>query len=116
KTVREAVSERVNDEIMDNVRLPKFNTLQDKVNGLTILIHDVWSVDITLTQYQLIDRQYEGKLQITIIDHFGLDDNDVSQAEGKGFHYLAGFRSWYILQHYSAFAYRPFLTKIYLDV
>lgn len=49
----------------------------------------------------------------TLYDHFGLDQADVEK-----FGFEAGFRSWYVLQHYSEYnyAYKPFLTMMEFDV
>lgn len=30
----------------------------------------------------------------------------------KPFELISGFRSWYLLQHYKEYAYKPFITKM----
>lgn len=48
------------------------------------------------------------KLHFEIYDHFGLDAKDIT-----GFKELHnGFASWYILQHYGKYIYKPFITKL----
>lgn len=90
-----------------------FNTNSDKINGLTIAVNDVWAWTVEITQFLLNGKFYTGQYRVTMYDHFGLDEPDVDNSKIYGV--LAGFRSWFILQHYVGFAYRPFITKIALD-
>ena len=92
---------------------PVYNTIADKVNGLTICVDGLWGNKIEVTSYNLSGNTYTYTLHYTLYDHFGLDQNDVEK-----YGPLAGFRSWYVLQHYNEYngAYRPFLTMIEFDV
>lgn len=86
---------------------PMFNTWKDKMDGLTICINDTWAHNVEITDYQFDGVFFKGKVKITIYDHFGLDVRDVE----KIYVYLAGFRSWFVLQHYDFFdgKYLPFV-------
>ncbi len=97
----------------NNVYQPVYNTWLDKTNGLTICIDGLWGNKIEVISYSINDNSYSYTLRYTLYDHFGLDQADVEE-----YGYLDGFRSWYILQHYSGYnsAYRPFLTMIEFDV
>lgn len=97
----------------NNVYQPVYNTASDKINGLTICIDGLWGNKIEVTSYNISGNSYSYTLHYTLYDHFGLDQADVEK-----YGPLAGFRSWYVLQHYAAYdsAYKPFLTMIEFDV
>jgi len=42
-------------------------------------------------------------------DHFGLDNDDISNFK---FNHLNFFRIWFVLQRYSKFGFKPFMTNI----
>lgn len=100
-------------------RLPIFNTAWDKVEGLTIAINDVWAGRAEITKYDKFGKFYKGNIRVTLYDHFGLDYPDIgpdsTSGRTKPYGLLAGFRSWFVLQHYDKFAYKPFMTVIELD-
>ena len=58
--------------------------------------------------------EFSGTLRYNIYDHFGSDQPDME----KIFVNKAGFRAWFILQHYDQLnnEYKPFVTDIYIDV
>ncbi len=58
--------------------------------------------------------QFRGQLSYRIQDHFGLDRHDIDHGYEMRlpFELLEGFRSWYLLQHYPGYGYRPFITEI----
>ncbi len=86
---------------------PHFSTLKDTfAGGLTICINDVWAYEISIIEYEVNDTEFSGKFKVTLFDQFGLDKPDVDKKYG----YLAGFRSWFLLQHRRDF--KPFITKI----
>ncbi|MFK7784611.1 MAG: DUF3289 family protein [Crocinitomicaceae bacterium] len=86
---------------------PRFSTLTDTfAGGLTICINDVWAYEVSITEYEVDDKEFTGKFKITLFDQFGLDKPDVDKKYG----YLAGFRCWFLLQHRRN--YKPFITKI----
>jgi uncharacterized protein (TIGR03034 family) len=92
---------------------PVYNTASDIINGLTICVDGLWGNKIEVTSFNLSENTYTYTLHYTLYDHFGLDQNDVEK-----YGLLAGFRSWYVLQHYNEYngVYRPFLTMIEFDV
>ncbi len=90
-----------------------FNTSSDKIHGLTIAINDVWAWRVEILEYALQGKTYSGRYRVTMYDHFGLDEPDVDTSKIYG--NLEGFRAWFILQHYTRFAYKPFITKIPLE-
>ena len=66
----------------------------DILGGLTMAIHSCTENQIDLTSFRVnSDNTYSGNLRFTFKDNFGLDSSDLDQG------YLAGFRSWFILQH-----------------
>ena len=85
---------------------PKFNKLYDYFNGMKVTVDGIAAYIIYIDEYKLLSpNTYNAKLRIEIYDHYGLDKRDVEK-----FGYVAGFRSWYILQHVRG--YKPFLTKM----
>lgn len=89
---------------------PRFSTLSDTfAGGLTICMNDTWAYEVSITEYEVSGNSYSGKYKIILYDHFGLDQPDVE----KKYSWLAGFRSWYILQHRRNF--KPFITKVEFD-
>ena len=84
----------------------------DILGGLTMAIHSWTENQIDLTSFRVnSDNTYSGNLRFTFKDNFGLDSSDLDQG------YLAGFRSWFILQHYDMYngKYKPFKTVITAD-
>lgn len=73
----------------------------------------VWGNKIEVITYNISGNSYSYTLRYTLYDHFGLDQADVEE-----YGYFAGFRSWYVLQHYAEYneSYRPFLTLTEFDV
>ena len=96
-----------------NIYQPVYNSAFDKTNGLTICVDGLWGNKIEVTSYSISGNEYSCILHYTLYDHFGLDQADV-ETYGP----LAGFRSWYVLQHYSEYnsEYKPFLSIIEFDV
>ncbi|MCX7128050.1 DUF3289 family protein [Aeromonas sp.] len=100
-------------------RLPRFNNKLDIVSGLTIAINDTWAGEAKIVKYEKFGDFYKGVIKVTLYDHFGLDLPDVgpdpTTGEIKPYGALAGFRSWFILQHLDRFAYKPFITVMEMD-
>ena len=85
---------------------PKFNKPYDYFNGMKVTVDGIAAYIIYIDEYKLLSpNTYNAKLRIEIYDHYGLDKRDVEK-----FGYVAGFRSWYILQNIRG--YKPFLTKM----
>ena len=59
-------------------------------------------------------------LKFTLYDHFGLNKEDLFSPGWKNFlkQSLAGFRSWFFLQHYNRFdgRFKPFITEMTFTV
>lgn len=85
---------------------------KDTYGGLTMAIHGWTEVTVTLTNFNKTGNSYSGNLQFTFSDNFGLDESDIEE-----FGALAGFKSWYVLQHYDEYnhKYKPFKTKVTID-
>ncbi len=99
--------------------LLNFSSFWDKVSGLGITVHQVWSVKAELKNYShnSCTGLWSGTLQYTFYDHFGLDwDDIVKHGEDRIPQYHTGdfFKAWYILQHYRSA--KPFITEFYRNV
>lgn len=90
-------------------RLPKFNRLEDRANGLGITVHDTWATRITITSLVFSPTGWRASVHYCIQDHFGLDDADILNWEFRQWRF---FRLWFVLQRYSAMAHRPFITEM----
>ena len=94
-------------------RRPVFNTWADRFQGLTIALNDTWAYKVWITEYELkADGTYRGRMKITIYDHFGLDDDDVSFRRVA--RHISGFYHWFTLQRWRGFnrEFKPFITVI----
>ncbi len=90
-------------------RLPKFDRLEDRANGLGITVHDTWATYITITSVFFSATNWKALVHYRIQDHFGLDDDDIMNWEFRQWRF---FRLWFVLQRYSAMAHRPFITEM----
>lgn len=106
-TLLDAVTSYVN----QNSTLPKFNDY-DWLNGLGAAVHDVYAVQVTLTKLEFKGKELRGILSYKVQDHFGLDRPDV---DGKGFENLIPYRSWFLLQRYDKYGYKPFISEMSFD-
>ena len=114
-TARNRTNHPMVQKLRDNdIYEPVFDTLSDKINGLTICIDSLWGNKVEIISYKNSANGYEGILKFTLYDHFGLNEIDVVKYNKWGY----GFTSWYILQHYSGYAhsYKPFITLIEFEV
>jgi uncharacterized protein (TIGR03034 family) len=97
-----------------SLRPPTFGGLWNNFTGLTMAINDVWGARAELTEFNQFGSHYKGRVKFTLYDHFGLDTPDVGPDPDTGiikkYGLLAGFRSWFLLQHYDRFAYKPFVS------
>lgn len=90
-------------------RLPKFNRFQDNFNGMGITVHDVWAVHITIKYLKIQGARYHAQVHYKVQDHFGLDDSDILKSKFYNFRF---FRIWFVLQRYSQFGFKPFMTNM----
>lgn len=98
-----------------SMELLNFSSLSDKIGGLGITIHQVWSAIAELSDFVVNcgTRRWSGRLHYTLYDHFGLDWADIEKHGGDHMPRPGtgnGFKAWYILQHYRQA--RPFITEI----
>lgn len=98
-----------------SMKLLNFSSFWDKVSGLGITIHQVWSVKAELKNYfyNKCSYFYGFDLEYTFYDHFGLDWDDIVKHGGDRipqYHTGDFFKAWYILQHYRSA--KPFITEI----
>ena len=96
---------------------PKFNFDPfDLLGGLKITIYDTWGLYIELRDFVYCkeSKQFKGKLNFVIYDHFGLDEMDVNKFGGLLGELTSGFGSWFCLQYYDGFEkkFRPFVDYI----
>ncbi|MDU4840636.1 MAG: DUF3289 family protein [Leclercia adecarboxylata] len=105
----------LNLRISKEVKLPKFDNW-DWFNGLGITIHDTYSTKVYLDDFEIIEtgavnlhrKKFKLRLTFQIQDHFGLNTDDVN---GKGFEGLPWFCSWFILQRYKSYGFKPFINE-----
>lgn len=84
----------------------KFNTLRDKLNGMTLAVDDTSAYEVYVDDYKLTaPNTFSCNLRIIVYDNYGLDAEDIAK-----YGTIAGFRAWYVLQHVRG--YKPFLTKM----
>ncbi len=81
----------------------------NRFNGLGISVDGTQAYNIELTDFKLINNQYEGEFLLEIFDHFGLDSSDILKDE-KYIRHQEEFICWYMLQHLRG--YKPFITYI----
>jgi len=90
-------------------KLPKFDRFQDNYNGMGITVHDTWATCITIKSLKIDNDRYRAVVHYQIQDHFGLDSDDILQTRFNQFHL---FRIWFVLQRYSQFGFKPYITDI----
>ena len=100
--------------IQRNASYPTFSTWSDRVGGLTITVNDTWGNTVSVKDFSLERNHFKGVMRVRLYDHFGLDQPDVE----KVYVNLAGFRSWFVLQHYDDYngKYKPFVTIMEMDI
>ena len=89
-------------------------------DGTVLAVHGIWSMRVYVESLEYKGTQVRGKLRFYIQDHFGLDVKDINHNsfddnkdnDGKPYEWINGFRSWYILQHFKGYGYKPFITKM----
>lgn len=89
--------------------LPKFDRIEDRFNGMGISVHDTWATQISMKSLRIEGDRFRAVVHYKIQDHFGLDNQDVLDWKFREFRL---FRIWFILQRYSKFAFKPFMTNM----
>lgn len=97
----------ISNNIRREVKLPKFDNY-DWFNGLGITVHDTYATKIYLDELNLLNGKFYGVINFQIQDHFGLNKDDIG---GKVFKYFEWFCSWFILQRYVKYGYKPFISE-----
>ena len=100
------------DHLRDSIlagKLPKFDRIQDNINGMGITVHDTWATHITIESLYISNEHYRAIVNYKIQDHFGLDANDILKEKFNLFRF---FRIWFVLQRYHCFGFKPFITNI----
>ena len=90
-------------------KLPKFDRIQDRFNGMGISVHDTWATQISIKSLRIEGDRFRAVVHYKIQDHFGLDNQDVQNWKYRNFNL---FRIWFVLQRYSKFAFKPFMTNM----
>ncbi len=90
-------------------KLPKFDRFHDNFNGMGITVHDTWAMHITIKSLQVDSQRYRAVVYYKVQDHFGLDSDDILNVKFHQFHF---FRIWFVLQRYSQFGLKPFMTDM----
>jgi len=98
--------------------LLNFSSFLDKVTGLGIAVHQVWSVKAEVKNYTYYKskRYWKGELQYTFYDTYGLDWEDIVKHGNDHlpqYHTGNCFKAWYILQHYRNA--KPFITEMRIN-
>ncbi|RYU64315.1 DUF3289 family protein [Aliivibrio finisterrensis] len=101
--------------------LPQFLPYDSKgihenlTDGTVLSVHGIWSMKVYADNLEFKDTQVRGLFKYQIQDHFGLDVKDIDHKitePKRWYEQLEGFRSWYLLQHFEGYGYKPFITKI----
>lgn len=85
-------------------------TYKEYFSGLGITVDSTQAWNIYLNEFVIEENSYRGKLQLEILDHYGLDSPDILK---KYIRKNEEIITWYILQHLRG--YKPFITKILLN-
>lgn len=110
-----AVDYNLNNQHTVLMNLLNFSSLMDKITGLGIAVHQVWSVKAEIKNYTYYKskRYWTGDLHYTFYDTYGLDWEDIlKHGNDRIPQYQTGncFKAWYILQHYRNA--KPFITEM----
>ncbi|MFK8256581.1 YPO3983 family protein [Erwinia sp. AnSW2-5] len=96
-------------EAIGKSRLPKFDRIQDRFNGMGISVHDTWATKISIKSLRIEGNRFRAVVHYKVQDHFGLDNQDIQNWK---FREIRLFRIWFVLQRYSQFAFKPFMTNM----
>lgn len=110
--IREAMQIAIEKSELADIAFQKDN-LDYLFGGLTLSINDLWGTYVYMSDYKNDGRHYSATIHVVLYDHFGLDQPDVEKIYAD----LAGFRAWFVLQHYKGFEgkYQPFINFIEYD-
>ncbi|MBO1552052.1 YPO3983 family protein [Yersinia pseudotuberculosis] len=89
--------------------LPRFNRLNDRINGLGISVHAIHATHITIKSLKVDGDMFHAIVHYRSQDHFGLDDTDILDSFYRQFRI---FHIWFVLQRWKGLGYKPFLTNM----
>jgi hypothetical protein len=88
------------------------------VRGLTLALNGWYGNKVEIEHFQSNGDSFSGTIRFTFYDHFGVDTADLSEEKFLGVEpgTIAGFRQWYILQHWDELGApiqpKPFVTIV----
>lgn len=85
----------------------------DEDNGLIVTINDVHAYQVEVLDYKQDGNKYTTTLELTLYDHFGLNDTDFTEHPLYSTLYTQ-FYSWYMLQWQRG--YKPFITIVKIPI
>ncbi|WP_380181229.1 DUF3289 family protein [Kalamiella sp. sgz302252] len=74
-----------------------------------VTIHGVYATKIEIISLDVNERGWRAELKFIGQDHFGLDEEDIRKAKFNQFQF---FKIWFILQRFTRFGFRPFMSNI----
>lgn len=89
--------------------LPKFDSWINRIDGMGITVHDTAATEITLKSLDIQGNRFRAEVHYRVQDHFGLDDVDIAH---RLYGNLPLFQTWYVLQRWEGYNYRPFITEM----
>lgn len=89
--------------------LPKFDSWINRIDGMGITVHDTAATEITLKSLDIQGNRFRAEVHYRVQDHFGLDDVDIAH---RLYGSLPLFQTWYVLQRWEGYNYRPFITEM----
>ncbi|ABS49537.1 hypothetical protein KD5_00950 [Yersinia pseudotuberculosis] len=96
-------------EAIKDTILPRFNRLNDRINGLGISVHAIHATHITIRSLQVNGNEFRAIVHYRSQDHFGLDNTDMLDSFYRQFRI---FHIWFVLQRWRGLGYKPFLTNM----
>ncbi|AJI90245.1 hypothetical protein YPPY46_4475 [Yersinia pestis PY-46] len=96
-------------EAIKDTVLPRFNRLNDRINGLGISVHAIHATHITIRSLQVNGNEFRAIVHYRSQDHFGLDNTDMLDSFYRQFRI---FHIWFVLQRWRGLGYKPFLTNM----
>jgi uncharacterized protein (TIGR03034 family) len=94
---------------VEGSRLPKFDSWINRIDGMGITVHDTAATEITLKSLDIQGNRFRAEVHYRVQDHFGLDDVDIANPLYGS---LPLFQTWYVLQRWEGYNYRPFITEM----
>lgn len=100
-------------EALNSAVYPEFTRVKDIFNGLGLAVHNINSMNIKIDSLHIYNDHYSASVQYQGQDHFGLDDGDIIDIR---FRYFNIFRTWFVLQRWNKYAFKPFMTNMQANI